>query len=332
MVQRSGIKVIDNVRVERIPFIPLFPLGNLAFAKSVEKRISERSVDVVNIHFPAPLIIHTSVPRLLTVHVLCRENSEPLGRGAGIPSLEGLAAPLLGVYERMCLSRYENITAISPSIAEVVGSTMEIDSGEVKVLGGGVDIDQFHPEEHQKRMPYILYTGRLDRGKRVDLLIEAFSMIASKYDYLNLLIVGRGPLEESLRRQAAGTRAGRRISFRGWLTGWEYAKMIREAMIHVNPSPSEGLSNATLEAMSSGVATVVADIKNNTEIVRHAVDGLMFKTGDVHDLADMISTLLENPLMRLKLEENARATCVGRFSWSAVLDRYEDAIASIESE
>jgi glycosyltransferase involved in cell wall biosynthesis len=82
------------------------------------------------------------------------------------------------------------------------------------------------------------------------------------------------------------------------------------------------LSNALLEAMSTGLACVASNIVGMGEALRHGHNGLLFPSGDAGALSDSILELLADDDKRSKLGKQARETIMERFSIDTVADRY----------
>ena len=316
--------VSNKLTVRRLRFLPIFPLGNLMLGMQIEKMALESrlNVDIINLHSPAPIRVASSVPLILTIHNVLAANTEELRRGKGIPSAARMASPVLSFFEGACIRNSSKLVAVSESVARQIQDSHGISNGLIEVVGNGVDIERFSPSHAIPKSNYILYTGRLHRSKRIDILIRAFSEITKDLPGVNLLIVGRGPEERTLRRQATKLDIGHKVIFTGWLTGDAYRDVVRNAQTYVLPSPYEGMSTSLLEAMASGVAAVATDIPNNSEIIRNETDGLLFRNGDHGDLAAKILLLYQDELLRAKIERNAREVCTSNYDWKGVADKY----------
>jgi GalNAc-alpha-(1->4)-GalNAc-alpha-(1->3)-diNAcBac-PP-undecaprenol alpha-1,4-N-acetyl-D-galactosaminyltransferase len=173
---------------------------------------------------------------------------------------------------------------------------------------------------------WIIAAGRLSREKGYDLLIDAFSRVASRHPNWSLKILGEGParaeLEELIR--------SRGLSGRVLLPGWENqpTSEFRRADLFVLPSRYEGFPNALLEAMAAGLPAISFDCDfGPAEIIRDGTDGILVPSENVAALAEAIERAIGDEALRQRLGSEA-ARVVDRFSearyferWDAVLRR-----------
>jgi len=312
-----------DIEVHRIKFLPIFPFGNRLISSRIEQIVKTIDPDIINVQYPAPMQIRSNAPIILTIHNALAGNLEEFSRGSGIPSTVRMISPLLLRYEKRCISHYDNLASVSEIVADQISKAYEIPPSRIRLIGNGIDVERFTPDQSNGSGKYILYSGRIDRTKRVDLLIRAFGDIQQRNPGNRLTIVGRGPLESNLKTLAKRLGIEDSVEFRGWLTGDQYVEALRGAMIYVLPSSAEGLSTTLLEAMSVGLPAIASDIPNNRAIIKDTVEGILFKCGDYKDLADRLAELLSDPGMRGRMGRNARKTCISRFDWKGVIDRFE---------
>jgi len=137
-----------------------------------------------------------------------------------------------------------------------------------------------------------------------------------------LLLLGEGPYEEKNKLTALRDELGLSglVRFAGKVSNVkEYYDM---SDIFVLPSISEGLSNALLEAMSSGMAVVASNVGGNKEIIEDKKNGLLFEVGDKQDLAEKLSVLCNDKSLREELGVNARNKILKDYSIDIVTEKY----------
>ncbi len=83
------------------------------------------------------------------------------------------------------------------------------------------------------------------------------------------------------------------------------------------------MSNTLLEAMASGVPVVATRVGGNPELVNDGTTGLLFSPGDVSSLSAKLARLANDPSLRQRLGESARARALTEFGLSQMLTAYE---------
>lgn len=170
----------------------------------------------------------------------------------------------------------------------------------------------------------IVAVGRMVKIKRFDLLLDAFNLMKRKNcSYLHL--VGDGPMRQHLTAIANQYGLSERIKLWGaiknpWAT-------FSQADVLVMTSESEGFGIVLLEAMSQGVPVVSFDCPvGPREIIRHGIDGILVKPGDVRALARALDDLLADEIKRKQMGSRA-LEIKERFSQSRIMAMWEKTIA-----
>ncbi len=157
----------------------------------------------------------------------------------------------------------------------------------------------------------VLYLGELEPRKHPLTAVEAVERARADGAPLVLLVAGTGPQEEAVRaRTGSGVRA---LGYRD-----DPQRLFSAADVFVMPSEREGLSLAVLEAMGSGLATVVSDGAGNPEAVDDA--GVVTPLGDTAALAAAMGELACDRGLRERLGRAARERVEGLFSAERFLE------------
>ncbi|MGE0708167.1 MAG: glycosyltransferase family 4 protein [Planctomycetota bacterium] len=174
-------------------------------------------------------------------------------------------------------------------------------------------------------VPTVLFVGRLDRQKGVDVLLEAFARCQGG---AHLLLAGEGPERAALEAQAARLGLAERVTFLGRRA--DVWGLLRGATVCCLPSRSEGISNALLEALAAGVPVVVSGIPANVEVVgADEAAGLIAAPEDPADLARALSRALGDEALRARLSAAALARVEERYALEAVARAHRELFAGL---
>ncbi|MEI7451915.1 MAG: glycosyltransferase family 4 protein [Candidatus Falkowbacteria bacterium] len=162
---------------------------------------------------------------------------------------------------------------------------------------------------------YIVAVSRLIRHKGLHYLIAAYQQIKTDK---KLVIVGDSSYtDDYVEELKALAGDNKNIIFTGKQGGQTLAELFSNAYLFVQPSESEGLSIALLEAMSYKNACLVSDIPANREVVD--VNGLSFKNTDIHDLKVSLEYLLLHEEIINKNKEDMYARVKTEYSWDDIV-------------
>ena len=171
--------------------------------------------------------------------------------------------------------------------------------------------------------PTVLYMGRLQARKGVDLLIEAFR--AADVSESRLLIAGPDEgLLPRLKRLAAGDE---RISFAGYLDGSARLQAFAAADVFALPARGEGQSMAALEAMAAGLPALLSPGCNMDEVAAAGAGYVVEAT--VEAFADKLGDLLRQAELRREMGRRARQLVEARYSWDKVAAALERVYARL---
>lgn len=301
---------INGVRVEGVPALHLSILHPSIYftpfpAPHVKQLFDEFQPDLIHIqdhYFLSGAVVNEArrrgIPAMGTNHFL-PENLLPFFRET--PSIQQLAAiPLwnmmLNVFNRLDLA-----TTPSKTAARILREqNVQI---PVRPISNGVDTKRFRPDPTVDRIgirrkynlhpekPLFLYMGRLDGEKRLDVLIDAVSLLTDVGDY-QVAFGGYGLYETLLRNQVRELGLEDRINFIGYVSPEDLSSLLNSADVFIMPSPEELQSIATLEAMACGKPIVAANARALPELVASGANGYLFRTNDPVDAARAMRKIL----------------------------------------
>jgi len=204
--------------------------------------------------------------------------------------------------------------------------------GRIVRIYNGVDLAAFRPPVRRPReaAPLLVAVGRLVEKKGFDLLVEACAILRQKKIAFRCSIVGKGPLEPSLRAAIRTARLEEVVRLEGPLPRQEIAELLRRASILVVPSlvgrdgNREGLPTVIPEAMASGLPVVASSVTGIPEAVADGVTGLLVEPGDAPALARALETLLGDERLREEMGRAARARAERLFDVERQVSQLEE--------
>lgn len=182
--------------------------------------------------------------------------------------------------ERRVYRRATRCVALSQAFGEILENRFGVSRSRIDVVPGTVDERRFSPglrEAARERLGLprggraILCVRRMVRRVGVSELIQAFARVAMHWPDVVLHLVGRGPMEESFRRQVMAAGIGTQVMFHGYVADEDLPDFYRAADLSIVPSQAlEGFGLVCLESLACGVPVMVAPVGGLPEVV----DGL----------------------------------------------------------
>lgn len=215
------------------------------------------------------------------------------------------------------------VLACSESAADELLARAGGEGAKVLLAPHGVNTRRFSPHAHPAPGPAtgplrVLAVGRLVEKKGYPVLLDALGALAADGVGVTCRIVGAGPLRPQLEAQAARLGIGGLVEFAGALTQQEIAASYLQADVFVQASvvvaggDRDGIPNALLEAMSSGLAVVATEVAGIPEAVAPGC-GVLVPPGDPGALARGLARLADDHALRSRLGRAARAHVTARF-------------------
>jgi glycosyltransferase involved in cell wall biosynthesis len=229
------------------------------------------------------------------------------------------------------VSRAAVMVAVSEDVKRFVVSSTGVTGGRIRVVHNGIGPAPPVSAEDRARTRadlgildgerVVTVVGSLYEVKGHRYLLEAAPRILQSIPSTVFLIAGRGELEAALREQARSLGIEPRVRFLGLRR--DVPTLLALGDVFVQPSLSEGLSIAILEAMAAGRAVVTTRVGGNPELVVEGQTGLLVKPADAGALAAAVTRVLAEPAEARRLGENGLARVRSRFTIEAMVRKYE---------
>ncbi len=195
------------------------------------------------------------------------------------PWLLPVLGPLYRYLERLMVQRVGRFVAVSQNIADYYLQRYPEIADKLDIIPVGIDTELFRPRPPQQVLyglpedaRVVTFVGRIERVKRVDLLLEAFARVAPAMADAHLVIVGRGADEERVRRLQAERKIPR-VHFLGEQPPMTIPAVLALASVLALCSESEGSPAVVREALACGVPVVSVDVGDVREVLSDSRTG-----------------------------------------------------------
>jgi len=196
------------------------------------------------------------------------------------------------------------------------------DSGVDMSIWGARGEGPGRPEDGQTRFAYL---GRLVDWKGVDLLLEAFRLVADRSPTARLEILGDGDQRQALEAQADRLGIKDRVAFVGWVTASEGAARMKSADVFILPSLRECGGAVLLEAMALGLPCIATRWGGPGHFINEST-GIRVEPGSrpgfISGLADAMLLLAGSPELRHSMgQAGRRRVSESPYNWDRKVDR-----------
>jgi glycosyltransferase involved in cell wall biosynthesis len=290
---------------------------------------TRRTYDVIHVH---ALNYHTAVAAFAG-HILHKPTLVKLansGRASDIDKMRNdEQLPLVHLLLPIAL-RCDRFVASNATIVREL-TAAGVPAERISRIPNGVEADRIRAKaSYRPSDPTVItYVGRLHQQKGVDTLLRAFGRLAVREAavHVRLDVVGDGPLRGQLKALADELGIADRVRFLG--SSDRVPDLLEASDVFVLPSRAEGLSNALLEAMASGLPCVVSNVPGNVDVITDGDDGLLFTVDDPDALAETLTRVVRSPALREALGRSARRTVETTYALEHVAHRYADLYAAL---
>jgi glycosyltransferase involved in cell wall biosynthesis len=316
-------EVVQGIHVHRwIKVSTRGPLFGVSFVAGVVKALRRlrRQIDLVHTHQALWEAVATGLARPF------------LG---GIPTLVQPASS--GYYgeaeelQRTRGSRWLRRLILNNSAFAAISNDIErqwralgVPDGKMARTASGVDTCRFHPgpsacEATLPPRPRVVFMGRLHPQKNLGVLLDAWPIVRRTLP-AHLLLVGEGAERASISERIENVGLTESIHLLGE-TG-QPAEVLRAADVFVLPSVAEGMSNALLEAMATGLPCLASKIGGNEDLIDEGVSGHLLSPHEPNAWAEAIVGVLSDPARAATLGRAALKSVESRYALPAVVSQY----------
>lgn len=302
--------------------------ANFFFLKDILKVIKEEKIDILRVHSPYSIGIGISILKMFN-------------------SLPPIWFSFLHMHRRLdwrlldaILPHFaDGITALSDdTLSDLRARFRWVDKKITKVTPLGIDTNIFYrisrPELKElpdtngidPTRPLVLFVGRLVKEKGIKFLLDSWKIISARHRGAQLLIIGKGELEDRVRRFC---KRNENTHYLDYVPQHRLPNYYSAADVFAFPTFKEGFGMATGEAMACQTPVVITNISGVRNLVVDGVTGFLVAPSDKTTFSQRIIYLIEHKDITTKMGKAARERIKSLFSWEKAIDCVEEFIDEI---
>ncbi len=301
--------------------VPRGPLRRVGFDPRVVTRLRrlKRRVD------PKLVVAHGGEPAKYASFLGSRPPYAYLSIGSSHPLLE---SPIRRMMRKRYLARAKAVVAVSSQLAAEIAAESSGWAGRVTVIPNGRDPVVYRPSQGPEvNPPRILFIGHLDEQKRPDLFVAAMESLIRAGVEFQAAIIGSGPLEAHVAQLAAPLG----IEVMGARDDVP-EQLARSSLVVATSRPPEGMPGVLIEAGMAGLPVVTTTVPGATDVVVDGETGVVMPVDSSADqIGSAVVVLLDDADKMAAMGEAARERCVGLFSLSSAVGRWESLFGEIDA-
>lgn len=241
-------------------------------------------------------------------------------------TLQATNSPLRLLLDAWIYYRANAIIAVSAAIAADLTKRYPAYSAKIKVIYNGVDTHYFMPAVRttmavaEQRPLVIGMIGRFVPLKNHRMALRCCAQLQSVIPHMQLLLVGFGPLEESLRLYSQELGIAAIVTI---VHTTDIMALLPRIDLYVSTSYVEGISIALLQAMAAGKAVIVTSTNGLHEVVTHRYNGIIVHPDDDAAFSAAIQELSTHTAVAEQYGLQARRTVQQHFSYDTMIAAYQ---------
>lgn len=287
--------------------IDLFNLHSYLIIRNILKK---EKPDIVHIHnfkgfsFAFSAVKKLNLPLVFTMHDYFLEClQENLIRNCGkICNSRPLLCRIYAEIQRYLKdNKPDVVTAPSQFVIDTLKKEGFFEMVRTMKLPLGIELDNIEKIKKNYESIDILFVGRLNRYKGVNILIDAFKQIKRKNIHLH--IVGAGKDTEEFKK-IAGDHSN--ITFYGFVSESKLIELYKKASVTVVPSTwYETFGIVIIESFKYSTPVIASNIGGFPELIENGYNGYLFEAGNADELKKLLEDVIDNPNELKRLSDNA---------------------------
>jgi len=308
---------VNSVLVYGVKSFPIFVHPSFRFSAPVFKKFTEKvfdefKPDIVHLqsHFFIDRIV-LKVAKKRGISVVATNHFMPENIVHYVPLPKAALKIITKLAWRDFVGVFKQVRQITTPTETAANLIREGLKKPVKAISCGIDFEKFNTKtkgEHLKKRyhipkgPVLLWVGRLDKDKNVDMTLHAVARALKKVNF-HFVIAGVGAEQENLEDLAKKLKIQKHVTFAGFVPDKDLPSLYKIANCFAIAGIAELQSIVTMEAMASGLPIIGVNATALPELVHDGKNGFLFEIGDVNTYANSIVKIFSDEKLRERMSK-----------------------------
>ncbi len=222
-------------------------------------------------------------------------------------NLQNIAKKLAWKYFARVFNTLDGVTSPTHTAANLI-KTAGIELS-VNVISNGIDLNRFNASNDATYLkqryaipdvPVMLFVGRLDKEKNLDLILNALAKAVNQIA-IHFVIAGTGAEREKLESQVAKLGLTKHVTFTGFVPDEDLPFLYATASCFIIAGTAELQSIVTMEAMATGLPIIGVNAMALPELIHDGENGLLFENGNSQQISEAILKIFQDKELREKM-------------------------------
>jgi glycosyltransferase involved in cell wall biosynthesis len=299
--------------------------------QKINQYIIENNIHIVHSHTPRTILevwkalsFGDQLAKKKVIHLATKHSlTTPKDRKWGLA---------ISLFDHLALYMPDHLVAVSCAMANKILAHPGLNSTKVTVIQNAIPANEYYqPDEREEcrrelglteQMFAIGFTGRIEKVKNLDLLINAFKTVFLQYPNSRLVIIGNGEMQTSLQNQAKRLGIAEAVLWPGFCSN--IPRMLSAIDMFVQTSVNEGLPLSLLEAMAAKKPIIATRVGGTVEVIQDGQTGILVDPGSEKEIAIAILNLIGNTELLDNLAAQGRQFVFSNYDIQRMVNGYCD--------
>ncbi|MBE3101169.1 MAG: glycosyltransferase family 4 protein [Firmicutes bacterium] len=319
---------VNPYNIEGYDFIQwVYHLNMAMVEKAVQLYMEGIRFDIIHVHDWITAFCGRTLKGIFKIPLVSTIHATEFGRNSG---LHNDMQKYISNIEWWLTYESNRVIVNSRFMENQLTGFFQLQKDKISIVHNGVRVEDFASNDpsQQFRGKYaaenekiIFHIGRIVQEKGLQVLIDAIPLLLKDFQAFKVVIAGKGPFLDTIKKHAAELGIEDKIYFTGFIDDATRNMLFRASDAAVFPSLYEPFGIVALEGMAARIPVVVSDTGGLRETIEQEKDGLKFSSGSSKDLAAKLLYVLKNPEQSKKMAENGYKKVKNSYSWSDISDR-----------